>query len=93
MFGSLLQRLAYPANQDVLNNTSSSTTPGTKNGRKRQGSELDILKDSKILRTVLEQGIKKYMMGEDIDEEEKNSDNEDSGIHNDNDENSSSSEK
>lgn len=94
MFGSLLQRLAYPANQDILNSTSSTSTTGTKNSRKRQGSDLDILKDSKILRTVLEQGIKKYMMGEDNDEEEKNdSDNEDSGIHNDNDENSSSSEK
>lgn len=93
MVGGLLQRLSFPASQAVLDlaTNSNGSTGEVKNGRKRQaGSDLDILKDSKILRTVLEQGIKKYMMEEDDDD--KNTDNEDSGIQND--ENScSSSEK
>lgn len=93
MIGGLFQRIAFPTNQDILHLASNSTTGDTKNGRKRQNtSDLDILKDSKILRTVLEQGIKKYMMGEDNEaEEEKTTDNEDSGIHNE--ENSSESDK
>lgn len=93
MIGGLFQRLAFPTNQDILNLASNSNNGDMKNGRKRQStSDLDILKDSKILRTVLEQGIKKYMMEEENDaDEEKTTDNEDSGIHNE--ENSSASEK
>lgn len=90
MIGGLFQRLTFPANQDVLNLASNSTSEETKNGKKRpSSSDIDILKDSKILRTVLEEGIRKYMMVEEDDG--KTSDNEDSGIHNE--ENSSASEK
>lgn len=85
MMGTLVQRLSFPAGQALLDLASAHGDNGDmKNGKKRQASsDLDILKDSKILRTVLEQGIKKYMMGEDEDK------NEDSGIQHD--ENSSSS--
>lgn len=90
MMGTLLQRLSFPASQAILDLAANSNGENgeVKNGKKRQASnDLDILKDSKILRTVLEQGIRKYMMGED---DEKNADNEeDSGIQHD--ENSSSS--
>lgn len=89
MVGTLVQRLSFPASQAILDlATSSNVANGEmKNGKKRQASsDLDILKDSKILRTVLEQGIKKYMMGDDDD---KSGENEDSGIQQD--ENSSSS--
>lgn len=93
MIGGLFQRIAFPSSQDILNLSSNSNGTDTKNGKKRQStSDLDILKDSKILRTVLEQGIKKYMMGEDNEVDgEKTTDNEDSGIHNE--ENSNASEK
>lgn len=89
MVGGLLQRLSFSQTQELLASSSNGGEP--KNSRKRHSTnDLDILKDSKILRTVLEQGIKKYMMADEA-EDAKNSDNEDSGIHND--ENSSGSEK
>lgn len=51
-------------------------------------SDYDILKDSKILRTVLERGIKKYMMADETrdsnkdndEDEDEDSENDDSGI-------------
>ncbi|KAJ8940712.1 hypothetical protein NQ318_009115 [Aromia moschata] len=92
MFGGLLQRLAFPNLPSDNGNSSDADSPPKKNSRKRQSpdSGFDILKDSKILRNVLEQGIKKYMLGE--HHANSNSDNEeDSGIHND--ENSSASSK
>lgn len=81
-----MQRLSFTTGQTILDlATNSLAECEVKKGKKRKvPSDLDILKDSKILRTVLEQGIKKYMMGE--DEEEKTED--DSG--NQHDENSSS---
>ncbi|XP_022900340.1 uncharacterized protein [Onthophagus taurus] len=81
MFGGLLQR--------VSQNSNSTLTKGGKRGRKRQQNNnpdpLDIFHDTKILRTMLEQGIKKYMMAseESSNENEKDSENEDSGVHND----------
>ncbi|XP_018323571.1 uncharacterized protein LOC108735856 isoform X2 [Agrilus planipennis] len=75
--GAILQRLAFASNQDLLNAAEEINCSSIfKNGRKRAagGGNLDILKDSKILRTVLEQGIKKYMM--DDDETEENDDHE-----------------
>ncbi|KAK4874047.1 hypothetical protein RN001_013407 [Aquatica leii] len=82
MIGGIIQRLALN-NHDIDSNT-------MKN-RKRKASE-DIFKDSKILRSVLEQGIRKYMLGEENEDldEEKDSDNDDSGVQNE--ENSSSKE-
>ncbi|XP_018564745.1 uncharacterized protein LOC108906076 [Anoplophora glabripennis] len=64
MFGGLLQRLAFPNHAE--GHSSDTDTPSKKNGKKRPcpDSGFDILKDSKILRNVLEQGIKKYMLGE-----------------------------
>ncbi|KAJ8957316.1 hypothetical protein NQ314_006564 [Rhamnusium bicolor] len=89
MFGGLLQRLAFP-NHNSDGSTSDSDIPPKKNGRKRPcpDSGSDILKDSKILRNVLEQGIKKYMLGENIDNDSDNE--EDSGIQNDDNSNASS---
>lgn len=93
MVGTLVQRLSFTTSQSILDLAANASGENceTKNGKKRQApSDLDILKDSKILRTVLEQGIKKYMMGDDDDDnDEKHGDNEDdSGIQHD--ENSSS---
>ncbi|KAJ8915039.1 hypothetical protein NQ315_016014 [Exocentrus adspersus] len=85
MFGGLLQRLAFP-NHSEGHSTESESIP-KKNGKKRPCPDtgLDILKDSKILRNVLEQGIKKYMLGENCNASDK----EDSSVQND-DSNSSS---
>lgn len=72
--GSLFQRFAF------LNEDSDSSE---KNSRKRPNScDIDLLKDTKILKTLLSEGIKKYMLGED-------SENDDSGIQNDDNSNSS----
>lgn len=74
-FGSLFQRFAFPNDND--------NSESEKNCRKRQNScDIDMLKDNKILKTLLSEGIKKYMMGED-------SENDDSGIQNDENSNSS----
>lgn len=74
MIGGILQRLALNSRQDE--NTSNI------NRKRKNSEEIDILKDSKILRSVLEQGIRKYMLGEENDDNDKDSDNEDSGIQN-----------
>lgn len=74
MIGGLIQRVALSANQGLL------SFVGKGQKRKANGDDTDIFKDSKILRSVLEQGIKKYMM-EDFDEtneKEHNSENENS---------------
>ncbi|XP_028137353.2 uncharacterized protein LOC114331873 isoform X1 [Diabrotica virgifera virgifera] len=67
LFGSLVHKLTFPNK----NEDDESDEKQGKNGKKRPhpDSGLDILKDSKILRSVLEEGIKKYMMG---DNSEKN---------------------
>ncbi|KAF5282332.1 hypothetical protein FQA39_LY17631 [Lamprigera yunnana] len=80
MIGGIIQRLTLNNHEEESN---------TSKLRKRKASE-DILKDSKILRSVLEQGIRKYMLGEEHGNEEKDSENEDSGMQNE--ENSSSKE-
>lgn len=68
VLGGLFQRFAYPHE---------APSDEEKNGKKRQSpSEFEILKDTKILKTLLSEGIKNYMMGED-------SENDDSGINND----------
>lgn len=66
MIGTILQRV-------TVNGPSEDS-----NSNKRKAEDIDILKDSKILRSVLEQGIRKYMLGEDNDDidDEKESDNE-----------------
>lgn len=90
MVGTLVQRLSFTTGQTILDlaGNSHGECEG-KNGKKRKAtSELDILKDSKILRTVLEQGIKKYMMS---DDEEKNE--EDNGIQHDDNSSSEDSDK
>lgn len=82
MVGSLVQRLSFNTGQTFLDLAANSTGENGegRNGKKRKApSDLDILKNSKILRTVLEQGIKKYMMGDDNDEKNE----EDSGIQHD----------
>lgn len=79
MFGGLLQKLAFP-NHNEGHSSDTDSSP-KKNGRKRpsSGSGFDILKDSKILRNVLEQGIKKYMeSGNDSDKDDRDVQNEDS---------------
>lgn len=97
MLGGLLQRIAFPTNSDGLpvassNSGSNGGGGGMKNGRKRTSSDsgFDILKDSKILRNVLEQGIKKYMLADQGNNVDNESENEDSGIQNDENSNSSS---
>lgn len=86
MIGGILQSVALSNSEDAISNSNGKS-------RKRQNSdEIDILKDSKILRTVLEQGIRKYMLGDENDnDDDKDSDNEDSGLQNE--ENSNSSNK
>lgn len=78
MFGGLLQRLAFP--NHIEGHSSDTESPLKKNGRKRPSADsgLDILKDSKILRNVLEQGIKKYMLGDSGNDSDKEVQNEDS---------------
>lgn len=51
---------------------------GKKATKRPCGGDFDVLKDSKLLKNLLTEGIRKYMMGENDD-----SDNEDSGIQND----------
>ncbi|KAL3272707.1 hypothetical protein HHI36_014170 [Cryptolaemus montrouzieri] len=72
IFGSLLQKIAYPSGESI-----NSETPSQKNGKKRKSSNEDISRESKILRTVLEKNIKKYMLEDDYLEE---SGKDDSGI-------------
>lgn len=68
MIGGLIQRVALSSNQGLL------SFVGKGQKRKANGDDdTDIFKDSKILRGVLEQGIKKYMME---DENEENSEKE-----------------
>lgn len=86
MVGGLLQRLVYP-NMPQPNLTPSETSVTETNEADpktddKMESDYDILKDSKILRTVLERGIKKYMMSDETRDSNKedDSDNEDSGL-------------
>ncbi|EFA08508.2 myb/SANT-like DNA-binding domain-containing protein 4 isoform X1 [Tribolium castaneum] len=73
--GNLFHRFAFPT-EDMTENEKN-------NSRKRQSScDIDLLKDSKILKTLLSEGLKKYIVSED--------ENDDSGIHNDDNSNSSS---
>lgn len=65
MLGGVLQRLAYPGNQDLID-MKFGISAGVK--RKRSASEdADVIKDSKKLRNMLEKGIRKYML---MDEDE-----------------------
>ncbi|KAF5291493.1 hypothetical protein FQR65_LT01805 [Abscondita terminalis] len=79
MIGGIIQRLALSNNHE--------NDPNSIKNRKRKASE-DIFKDSKILRSVLEQGIRKYMLGEENEDDDKDSDNDDSGIPNEDNSNS-----
>lgn len=88
MVGGLLQRLVYPqVSESNLTPSESSIVENNEADPKTDGektdNEYDILKDSKILRTVLERGIKKYMMSDETRDSNKDeeSDNEDSGLH------------
>ncbi|KAF2880579.1 hypothetical protein ILUMI_25590 [Ignelater luminosus] len=88
MIGGILQRVALNTSEDAISNSNSNG----KSRKRHNSDEIDILKDSKILRTVLEQGIRKYMLGDENDnDDDKDSDNEDSGLQNE--ENSNSSTK
>lgn len=74
MVGTLAQRLSFANGQNILDLTANGNEENrdNKNRKKRPANtDLDILKDSKILKTVLEQGIKKYMMGDGDNEEDK----------------------
>lgn len=87
MFGAVLQRLSSSSEckeEESITEQEETKPVIRKYNRKRSCPEngLDILKDSKILRNVLEEGIKKYMMSEVKDEKIENSDKEDSGIQN-----------
>lgn len=79
MVGGLLQRLVYPT-MTPHNLTPSESS--TNENNEADSKSYDILKDSKILRTVLESGIKKYMMSDETRDSNKDndSDNDDSGI-------------
>ncbi|GJQ83659.1 hypothetical protein Trydic_g14369 [Trypoxylus dichotomus] len=82
MVGTLLERLTSTGSED------SEDTPPTRRSKKRPNlDEMDIFKDCKILRSMLEQGIKHYMM-----QNEKEHTNEDSGIQNDEASNASTTE-
>ncbi|KAJ8981904.1 hypothetical protein NQ317_007296 [Molorchus minor] len=72
--------LLQPPNDGGGNSSDCDSDLPKKNGGKRPCPDggLDILKDSKILRNVLEQGIKKYML-----EENQSDKDEDSGVQND----------
>ncbi|CAH1119416.1 unnamed protein product [Phaedon cochleariae] len=84
MFGSMLEKLTFPTttnnnNNNIKEGLSEDEDPPKKmmkQGIKRRmpDSDQDVLKDSKILRNVLEDGIKKYMMGEGIEDSNDNSD-------------------
>lgn len=87
MVGGLLQRLVYPqVPEPNLTPSESSLAENNEADPKTDGDKIendyDILKDSKILRTVLERGIKKYMMSDETRDSNKDddSDNEDSGL-------------
>lgn len=90
MVGGLLQRLVYPqVTETNLTPSESSLTENNeadpKTDNDKSENDYDILKDSKILRTVLERGIKKYMMSDETrdsakDEDCEDTDNEDSGL-------------
>lgn len=61
IFGNMLQKFI------CTNDATSSEQP--KNMKKKKLVSEDILRESKILRTVLEKNIKKYMLEEDYQEE------------------------
>ncbi|XP_017777921.1 PREDICTED: uncharacterized protein LOC108563679 isoform X2 [Nicrophorus vespilloides] len=84
MLGGILQRVSYTDTEELLDIKVEPGEEGCEVGvkRKRENNE-DILKDCKILRNMLEQGIKKYMMiGEDNNTKDS-SENEDNCIPND----------
>ncbi|CAH1100198.1 unnamed protein product [Psylliodes chrysocephalus] len=68
IFGGLVQKLSFPNNNEEESQIGNEEKVN-KNGLKRKfvDSGVDILKDSKILRNVLEEGIKKYMLGDSLD--------------------------
>lgn len=88
MVGGLLQRLVYPSVPEPNLTPSEHSVPETNEADPKtddkNDTDYDILKDSKILRTVLERGIKKYMMSDETRDSSKDndddSDNEDSGL-------------
>ncbi|XP_056644338.1 uncharacterized protein LOC130450153 isoform X1 [Diorhabda sublineata] len=64
IFGGIIHKLTSPNNNEE--DSGDAEDKLFKNGKKRPhpDSSVDILKDSKILRNVLEEGIKKYMLGD-----------------------------
>lgn len=84
MLGSLLQHLVSSSEDSA-----SDSPPPKRSKRRTPVDQLDMLKDSKILRTMLEQGIKQYMIRKEKDD---SSENEDSGIQNDEKSNASTKE-
>ncbi|XP_044758935.1 uncharacterized protein LOC123316780 [Coccinella septempunctata] len=63
VFGSLLQNLI------LTNEATSSESSPQKNSKRKKSVNDEILRESKILRTVLEKNIKRYMLEEDYQEE------------------------
>ncbi|XP_045475742.1 uncharacterized protein LOC123681598 [Harmonia axyridis] len=63
IFGSILQKFIF------TNEVTNSDSPNQKNGKRKKSTNDDILRESKILRTVLEKNIKKYMLEDDHQEE------------------------
>lgn len=78
MVGGLIRQLSTP-------NEENQNTEPTQKKRKVANEELN----SKFLKTMIQGRIKKYILGEE-DSEDNETDNEDSGIHNDENSNSSS---
>lgn len=82
MVGGLLQRLVYPQVAEQPNLTPSEVSvpenneADPKTDNEKPENDYDILKDSKILRTVLERGIKKYMMSDETRDSTDKPDNE-----------------
>jgi hypothetical protein len=70
VIGSLFQRFAFAAEENPECNDKSRM-------KRRNSCDIDMLKESKILKTLLSEGIKKCMMGD------EDSENEDSSTHND----------
>lgn len=96
MFAAVLEKISktttFSCKEEEVSESEDTKPLLKKNGRKRPCSDnsLDMLKDSKILRNVLEEGIKKYMMS---DEKNDSKGKEDSGIQNSDDDSNASSHK
>lgn len=81
MIGGFVQRIVCPTTGEDPPDTSQN-----KRGKKRPNLEqIEIFKGSKLLRTMLEQGIKQYMLSDLQNEKDSSSssDNEDSSVQND----------